>query len=538
MHTAPLPELALLHALCLWAAPILAGVAAWACGLAATPERAWRLAQGAAAAWLGLAAAGALALAKDGGGAGWGVRADVAGAAVLLLVGFVGWVILRFAQTYLAGEARQVHGARWLLATLCGVGMVIVGNHLLVMALAWLATSAALQRLLMFYDHRPAARLAAHKKRVASRMADLFVFTAVTIIGSSTGTFAIDGAMQAAATAPGLGWPLQAAALLMAAAAILKCAQLPFHGWLIQVMEAPTPVSALLHAGVVNLGALVLIRLSPLVGAVPAAQALLLVVGSTTAVVAALVMSTRISVKVMLAWSTCAQLGFMLMQCGLGAYGLALVHLLAHSLYKAHAFLDTGATVQRCNTRRLGPQGGAGTARGALARAVLGMVALGALAWALGSGADAPAASWVLLAIGGASMAPLLMAGTVAPRGPWRVAVVCSVAATAMATLAWHALADAGSRPAQALSPVWLAWVGMAFASLFALQAVLARWPHGRWSRILYPWFYGGLFLDEQVSRLVFKLWPPADPVSPVQPPAAPHTAPWMPPLTTPERPL
>lgn len=91
---------------------------------------------------------------------------------------------------------------------------------------------------------------------------------------------------------------LTGAALLLAFAAILKTAQLPLHGWLIQVMEAPTPVSALLHAGVVNMGGFVLLRVAELIGLVPSAQWLLVIVGSLTAVLAGMVMLTRISIKV------------------------------------------------------------------------------------------------------------------------------------------------------------------------------------------------------------------------------------------------
>ena len=132
------------------------------------------------------------------------------------------------------------------------------------------------------------------------------------------------------------------AALLLAISAIIKCAQLPLHGWLIQVMEAPTPVSALLHAGVVNLGGFMLIRLASVIYTTQAAQALLVVMGCLTAVVGSLVMSTGISIKVHLAWSTCAQMGFMLVECGLGLYALAFLHLLAHSLYKAHSWVQAG----------------------------------------------------------------------------------------------------------------------------------------------------------------------------------------------------
>jgi hypothetical protein len=170
------------------------------------------------------------------------------------------------------------------------------------------------------------------------------------------GTLQIDALLMQADTFRIMPATLQAAGCLLAIGVVLRSAQLPFHGWLIQVMEAPTPVSALLHAGIVNIGGFVLIRLAGLVGRLEGAQTLLVVVGATTAVLAALVMTTRVSVKVALAWSTCAQMGFMLLECGLGAYGLALLHLVAHSLYKAHGFLASGRTVEQQVLRRIAPE--------------------------------------------------------------------------------------------------------------------------------------------------------------------------------------
>src|SRR5690606_20955596 len=144
--------------------------------------------------------------------------------------------------------------------------------------------------------------------------------------------------------------------VLVALAAILKTAQLPLHGWLIQVMEAPTPISALLHAGVVNLSGFVLLRMAPMLAQSDIAQALLVIVGSLSAALAALVMLTRISIKIRLAWSTCAQMGFMLMEIGLGLYELALLHLLAHSLYKAYSFLSAGDAVEQTVRQDYQPQ--------------------------------------------------------------------------------------------------------------------------------------------------------------------------------------
>jgi hypothetical protein len=127
---------------------------------------------------------------------------------------------------------------------------------------------------------------------------------------------------------------------------MVKCAQFPMHGWLIQVVEAPTPVSALLHAGIVNLGGFLLIMLAPLMSQAAIANWLLLIVAGLTCVAAALITMTRVSIKVLLAWSTVAQMGLMLVECALGLYGLALLHLVAHSCYKAYSFLAAGSQVE------------------------------------------------------------------------------------------------------------------------------------------------------------------------------------------------
>jgi NAD(P)H-quinone oxidoreductase subunit 5 len=301
-------------------------------------------------------------------------------------------------------------------------------------------------------------------------------------------------------------------------AALLKCALLPFHGWLIQVMEAPTPVSALLHAGVVNLGGFVLIRLSVLLDAVPAAQVVLVVAGTATAVLAALVMTTRISIKVSLAWSTCAQMGFMLMQVGLGAYSMALLHLVAHSLYKAHAFLSAGDTVSRTaalaladRPLRTGIGGAIGAALGAALAAAL-LMAAALHAWALLF--DAPLAiepaHWALAAVACLVLTPLMV--NPAHRSFTQpFLLLLSACSVALAHAGLHQLGAywVPGRPGDAGLLPWLlaATVLVSFAALYLLQATLRSAPGGLLARRLHPWFYAGLFLDERVTRIGFSAW-------------------------------
>jgi len=303
----------------------------------------------------GLAATAALCLSllftagaalEQGAAMTLGVRIDAVTSVMLLLVAALGVVIVRYSRTYLQGDPAVLRYQRFLLLTLSAVTALVIANNLLVIALGWTATSLALHQLLTFYPDRTAALVAAHKKFLVSRLADVCLLLSLALVHHDVGSLNLDQIFAWTGSHPDLPGSMHAAAILVVLTAALKSAQLPFHGWLTQVMEAPTPVSALLHAGVVNIGGFVLIRLAPWMSRAQPALLLLVVIGLVSAVIAALVMTTRVSVKVALAWSTCAQMGFMLVQCGLGLWHLALLHLVAHSLYKAHAFLSTGTAVE------------------------------------------------------------------------------------------------------------------------------------------------------------------------------------------------
>ena len=513
--------------------------AAAAAALGQRPAASWRVARGCAALALcaallslsGLLAGGAALLRGPAllmpGDAGalhfslnFSLRSDALGGTMLVLVSFIGWVITGYSQPYLGGAPGQPRYIRGLMLTLAAVSLLVLTNNLAVLALAWIATSLALHGLLTFFDSRPQALIAAHKKFLASRVADLCLLGGVALIGLQLGTLEIDRAIAAARAYPAMPASLQAAAILLAVSALLKCAQLPVHGWLIQVMEAPTPVSALLHAGVVNLGGFLLIRVGPLVADVPAAQALLVVVGSMTAVVAALVMMTRVSIKVSLAWSTCAQMGFMLMQCGLGLHALALLHLVAHSLYKAHAFLAAGGAVEQNRLRQMTPPTPPLSAvtwvGGALAG--LAVVAAAALAWGI-----RPAAGPALWAMGGIlalALAPLLTGPLLRTGMLGALAGLAGASGVALAYFGLHALFDGwlgvhGGTAVGMASLALVVWVLASFGLLFGVQGAVRVWPQGALARWLYPTLFAGLYLDELFTRLTFRLWPARAPALP-----------------------
>ena len=279
-------------------------------------------------------------------GIGLSVRLDWVSSVMFLLVAFVGWVVARYSRTYLDGEERQGAFTGWLCMTLASVLLLVTSGNLVQLVLAWIATSIFLHRLLLFYPDRVQAQRAARKKFVTARLGDVALIGAAVLLTIGFHSNDIATILDSARGGQGSGIATGATALL-AIAAILKSAQFPMHGWLTEVMETPTPVSALLHAGVINAGGFLLIRFADVMLLAPGVLAVLVMVGGFTAIFGGMVMLTQPAVKTSLAWSTVAQIGFMIMQCGLALFPLALLHIVAHSLYKAHAFLASGGAVEQ-----------------------------------------------------------------------------------------------------------------------------------------------------------------------------------------------
>lgn len=274
---------------------------------------------------------------------------DALSAMMLLLVSFLGVIVTRYSCRYLDGNPGQGRFAKWLSITLGTVLALIVSGNLLIFTIAWISMSLSLHQLLTFFRDRPAAILAARKKFVISRLGDACLIGALATTWYCFRTWDFSNLFQVveglrshgSALPPCLGL----ASLFLVGGALLKSAQFPFHSWLPDTMETPTPVSALMHAGLINAGGFLVIRLSPVIASAPGALNALALVGAITALYGSIVMLTQTSVKRSLAYSTIAQMGFMMLQCGLGAFALAALHLVAHALYKAYAFLSSGSIV-------------------------------------------------------------------------------------------------------------------------------------------------------------------------------------------------
>ena len=435
------------------------------------------------------------------------VRLDAVSVTMALLVSFIGWVVVRYSRRYLDGEAREGRFHGLTLAAIAAVLVLVQAANLGVMVAGFVATGLVLRQLLLFYPERAEAQRAATKFIRVWSAGDLALVLASVLLWQSLGTIDI-AALTVVDSLPTLA---QVAVGLIVLAAALKTAAFPVHGWLTEVMEAPTPVSALLHAGIVNSGGILLITLAGLVQLSTGAMAALVVIGGFTALFGALVMLTQSAVKTALAWSTVAQMGFLLLQCGLGLWALALLHIVAHSLYKAHAFLSSGGAVRAVNAiRKPGPV--AVPSLGAVARSfVLALVLYAVVAAGVGAvvGDKSPQA----LALGamlifGVSYLIAQGLADAAPGALTRRTVAASLAA-ALAYFGFQVLAQAVWGPFLPAAPVAgpLEWALIVLAVLsFGLvafaQALFPLWAHHPSTAGLRVHLANGLYLNALLDRI------------------------------------
>ncbi|HEX5356789.1 MAG TPA: NADH-quinone oxidoreductase subunit L [Aquabacterium sp.] len=445
----------------------------------------------------------AWALVQGGGGQSWhpALHASTLGLWMALLVQVLGTVIGSFSARYLEGEAGQGRYAAALALVLSAVHLLLMADHWALLIGSWALVGMALQHLLCFYPDRAFARLAAHKKRIADRLADVLLIGAAALAWREVGSGSLSD-LWAHIGREGVSPSLQACAVGLVLAVMLRTALLPVHGWLIQVMEAPTPVSALLHAGVVNLGGFVLIRFAPLLEQAMPARALLLLFGLSTAVLAGMVMLTRISIKVRLAWSTVAQMGFMLLECGLGLHAMAALHLFGHSIYKAHAFLSASSVVRE--TRLQAMRGTSTPVPASLVAAPLLTISVILLMQELSGLSSWP---WWWSVMLGLAWAPVLWLPTAFADLVEGVRHLCAgllmVSGLSGVTLLAHALPlGIHDVPHHVLGLIALLGMLALYLCLACLQykpAVLKNWR--RWS-------YAGFYVDEAYTRLALQLWP------------------------------
>ncbi len=426
---------------------------------------------------------------------------------LLVLSTFLFAVVCRYSKRYMMGDPAQARFMFWLCLTGSFVFALVLAQNLLLFAIAWCGISLSLHQLLQFYKDRPGALIAARKKFLISRLGDTALIAALILTFAEFHTWNFDAVFNATAQFRAAGvenLPLSVSLIcgFLVFAALPKSAQFPFHSWLPDTMETPTPVSALMHAGIINAGGILIIRLSPLISLSDTAMLALTLIGGFTALFASVVMLTQASIKRCLAFSTVAQMGFMMLECGLGAFHLALLHLVAHSLYKAYTFLSSGSVVL-AKTERSQPLTSPATV---LCCILAGFAISFSTAAATGM---APLDQFVLNGIFSLALAQMLWSVWGNLNRFWQVPL--GIAAGAVLSLVYFGLdrlAELVVKP----SHTELNWSGLNILTLFlivaAVQTQLPLLARTSFGRHVYVHARNGFYFNTLANRATTALWP------------------------------
>lgn len=279
------------------------------------------------------------------------LRFDFFSSCLLLVIAFIASVVLFYSERYMVGDKNRLSFIRHLLALSTVSGLLVVSDNLVFSLLCWNGISIILWRLLAMRQEAAGAAKLVLQHHLAS---DFLLGLAVAILFNCCHTVTISqlpgsiSALSKSVELWGYTMPFHLSAviaLLLVLSMSIKSALFPFHRWLLATLEAPTPLSGLLHAGVVNVSAILAARLWPVLQESSFVLIVWGMLASVSAVAGTLIMSAQSDVKRKLVFSTVGQMGFMCLQCASGAIPAAVFHLVAHGLFKCHMFLQSGSAV-------------------------------------------------------------------------------------------------------------------------------------------------------------------------------------------------
>lgn len=265
------------------------------------------------------------------------------------LVTFFGALLGTYGKNYLKGF--QYHSKFSLLcfAFILSIMTFVMANHIILLILTWLLMGIFMSKIIGVDSQWGEAKEASFFALKNFVLGSVFLAIGLLTLSYFTGTFSLSGIIAQIGELP--FFVSLIASLFLITAAIVQSAIYPFHRWLLSAMTAPTPASALMHAGFVN-GSGILLTLFSAVLFTSNTLTLLFVIGGLTALIAQFTKLLQVNVKQKLACSTIAQMGFMIMQCGLGLFNAAIVHLILHGFYKAYLFLSSGEGIQHTRPQK------------------------------------------------------------------------------------------------------------------------------------------------------------------------------------------
>jgi NADH-quinone oxidoreductase subunit L len=292
---------------------------------------------------------------------------DRLSAVMMVLITGIGIIIYTYSMRYMQQERGYARFLALMTLTVVTLLCMVSSANLMMLLVCWQLLTPLFSMLAHRYEHRPTLD-GAFKTFALWRAADLAFLAGIVLAHALYGTIEFqDLAVRAASTPVALPlWPgggleisgVTAVTLLLFVGAMGKSAQFPLHLWMPGTLYAPTPVSALMHAGLVNAGGFLINRLAPLYGQSETALHVVFLVGGATLLFGACLMLVQNDIKNTLAFSTVGQMGYMVMECGLGAFALAVFHLIAHGLFKATAFLNSGHVIHKARQEPAMPHAG------------------------------------------------------------------------------------------------------------------------------------------------------------------------------------
>lgn len=296
-------------------------------------------------------------------------------------VTFFSGIVSSYAGNYLTGFKFRSRFMILCLGFTLSVMLLVMANHIALLIFSWFIMGILMSQLIGIDKNWGEAREASKFTQKYFLAGSLFLAAGLLLLAFYSGDFTISGLSSAVQDLP--KYITIPAAICVIAAAIVQSAIYPFHRWLVSAMTSPTPASALMHAGFVN-GAGILLALFATLLFASDTLTILFVIGGFTAIIAQFTKLLQVNVKQKLACSTIAQMGFMIMQCGLGFFNAAVAHLILHGFYKAYLFLSSGEEIEQTNPSQSTPLG----IRPIQAFAVLVFGVLGALlfVWWTGKG--------------------------------------------------------------------------------------------------------------------------------------------------------
>jgi len=285
-----------------------------------------------------------------------GMMIDQLTAIMMITVTIVSACVHIYTIGYMHGDPGYSRFFSYISGFTFSMLVLVMGNNFFTLFFGWEAVGLVSYLLIGFWFKRESANFAALKAFIVNRVGDFGFLVGVLGIWYYFGTFdyrevfaSVPALMEQGQTLHFFGWEMTAITFIclsLFVGAMGKSGQVPLHVWLPDSMEGPTPISALIHAAtMVTAGVFMVARCSPMFEYSETALAAVILVGAITAWMCATIGLVQNDIKRVIAYSTCSQLGYMFVACGVSAYSVGIFHLMTHAYFKALLFLAAGSVI-------------------------------------------------------------------------------------------------------------------------------------------------------------------------------------------------